>query len=871
MMKKILFAFVSFLLAENFAFAQITPTDCANVYQVTSNGTTTPSTLWVYNSILGTRISLGTLPGFVNGIGHNQIDNYLWGSISGNTIVKIGTNANWETHTIPNLPSGPWNTGTISSDGYYYLTTTSGSRYYTIDLNSSHATYLQLVDPTAGFVPDNTAPFGTSMSPTRDISDWAYNPIDGKLYAMLNQDNPDQYHLMVFNPLTGGSTLSSSPITGGDIEASDYGGAYFDNEGNFYIIRNESGHFYRINLATYAATRISGFSVSYTEYNDAAACGSAPPVRTDLGDAPDTYGTLFNSSGAVHILSNNLRIGNLIDAENDGLPSSGASGDDSNQSPDDEDGLATIPPLANDATSYSITVAVSNTSGAPAVLAGWVDFNGDGTFQSGEKASTSIASGQTSAVLNWSGLTGIAAGNSYIRLRIAADGTQILTATGPAGTGEVEDYQLTITPTISGNVLHDPNGLNDNQVNGTPISAAGAAPLYVSLFNGSTLVSTLPVNPDGSYNFSNVTLGATYTIVPGTDPVVNNSSPFSGSGSNGWVAVGEDCCDNMGGDGSTNGSLTITVGTTSLNNANFGIELQPESDPKTTAIVQPILNQFITLNGGANPPVLSGSDPEDLPAGGELTTKTVIITAAPTNSELYYDNVLVTAGTSITNFDPTKLQIKFTLAGLGTTSTQFEYVYVDAAGVADPTPAIYKLTWEDPLPVTLISFDVTRSESQVRVRWTTSSETNSSYFEVERSLDVRTWNAIGQVSVSENSNVLSQYAFTDQTPASGTNYYRLKMADLDGSFTYSKIRSVSQDASEIRMYPNPVTAQLNIDNIETGQIQKVVLYNMAGTAVYTNDGTIKQSIDMTSLNSGAFVLTITMKNGNKISRTVMKN
>lgn len=428
-----------------------------------------------------------------------------------------------------------------------------------------------------------------------------------------------------------------------------------------------------------------------------------------------------------------------------------------------------------------------------------------------------------------------------------------------------------INPSVCGNIFHDKNGLIDGQVNGLPISTAGAAALYVSLYNGTTLVSTIPVNADGSYSFPDVTPNNTYTVVLGTNPTANISSPFTGTGNNGWVSVGEDCCDNTGGDGSTNGALTVNVGTSSLNNANLGIEQLPESDPKTAAIAQPSVNQLITLNGGSNPPVLSGRDPEDLLAGGVLTNKSVRITTVPANSELYYNNVLITNGTTIPNFDPSKLQVRITSATLGGTSTQFEYAYVDAAGVADPTPAIYKISWSSPLPVTLINFEVAKSESLVHISWSTASEENSSYFDIERSTDARTWSSIGQVPAKEQSNSISQYDFTDQTPVAGVNYYRLKMVDLDQSFAYSKIRSVSLEGTNISMYPNPVTTQLNIDNSGSDPIQKVVLYNMTGTAVYSNDGQIKYAIDVTSLNTGIYVLTITLKSGSKFSKTIMKN
>jgi hypothetical protein len=872
--KTILFSLITGLSFEGIALAQITPTDCANgnVYQMTSSSTTTPSTLWVYNPVLGTRTSLGTLPGFVNGIGQNPVDNYLWGCVSDNTIVKIGTNGNWEVHTVPNLTTGggAFNTGTISSDGYYYLTTTSSSIYYTIDLDPSRPTYLQLVDPTAGYVPDNTAPYGTAMSPTRDISDWAYNPVDGMLYAMINTDAVDTYHLMVLNPKTGVSTLSASPITGGDIEGSDYGGAYFDSEGNFYVIRNASGHFYRINTTTFAATRISGFSVSPTEYNDAAACGTAPQIRTDLGDAPDSYGTLFNSTGAVHIFSNNLMIGSVVDHEDDGVPSSGANGDDTDQAPDDEDGVTTIPAITNNATSYSITVAVTNTSGAPAVLAGWVDFNGDGIFQSSERATAPVADGQTSAVLTWSGLSGIAAGNYYMRFRIATDGNELLSATGPASNGEVEDYPISIAPSLSGTVFNDSNGLNDAQVNGTPISTVTGSQLYVSLYDGGTLVSTISVAADGTYEFVNVTFGTTYTVVLGTDYAANASSPFAGSGDNGWVAVGEDCCDNAGGDGTPNGGMAITIGSFNTD-ANFGIEQQPDSDPKSTQVYQPTVNQVITLNGGTNPPVLSGSDREDMPLGGVLTGKTVTITAVPTNSELYYNDVLVTSGLTITDFDPSKLQIKLTAATLGDTTTKFEYAYVDAAGVVDPTPAIYELTWQDPMPVTLVSFEVSRAESAVLLHWATTSETNSSHFEIERSVDARQWETVGRMEAAENANKRITYDFTDHQPPYGSIYYRLKMVDLDETFTYSQIRSLSMGRAMLMLYPNPVVGKMRINDANSARISKVVIYSKTGTVVYSKEGPVSHEIDLSGLQTGAYLVTLVYQDGSQTTQRIIKN
>lgn len=430
--------------------------------------------------------------------------------------------------------------------------------------------------------------------------------------------------------------------------------------------------------------------------------------------------------------------------------------------------------------------------------------------------------------------------------------------------------QATVLPAICGNVFHDANGLTDSNVNGTGIGQASAAQLYVSLYSGTTLVSTVPVNSDGTYSFTDVPANATYKVVLGTSSGGSATSVFAGTGSSGWVAAGEDCCDNAGSDGATDGVLSIVVGTSNVSNANFGIQQLPESDPKSTQVFQPTVNQVITLNGGSNPPVLSGSDPEDMPAGGVLTGKTVTITAVPNNSELYYDNVLVTSGLTITGFDPSKLQIKFTTATLGDTTTQFEYAYVDVSGAADPTPAVYELKWEDPMPVTLVSFEIARAESGVLVSWVTTSETNSSHFDIERSIDARHWEAVGKVAAAEFSNKRTTYGFTDPQALYGTIYYRLKMVDTDETYAYSQIRSLSIGHVKLNLYPNPVVGTLRIDDANAAHIRKVMIHNKGGMMVYSKEGPGQSEIDLSGLQAGSYVVTLTYADGSQTSRPIIK-
>src|SRR5690606_19785098 len=67
------------------------------------------------------------------------------------------------------------------------------------------------------------------------------------------------------------------------------------------------------------------------------------------------------------------------------------------------------------------------------------------------------------------------------------------------------------------------------------------------------------------------------------------------------------------------------------------------------------------------------------------------------------------------------------------------------------------------------------------------SESFSDRFEVQRSENGSTFIAIGSVPAAGSSAIPIDYSFTDDDPAQGTNYYRLRQIDLDGTYTYSPL------------------------------------------------------------------------------------
>lgn len=156
----------------------------------------------------------------------------------------------------------------------------------------------------------------------------------------------------------------------------------------------------------------------------------------DYGDAPASYGV------ACATPSGTLRIGGVTpDAEASSQFSADANGDGA-----DESFLNPLTPIDIANGQYVWTVPVSNTTGGTATLAGWIDFNGNGTFEAGERVAVSVPNNATQVTLTWN-VPATAAVNTttYVRLRISTDANVGPTGDYPAnGIGEVEDYAVQI-------------------------------------------------------------------------------------------------------------------------------------------------------------------------------------------------------------------------------------------------------------------------------------------------------------------------------------------------------------------------------------------------------------------------------------------
>jgi trimeric autotransporter adhesin len=177
------------------------------------------------------------------------------------------------------------------------------------------------------------------------------------------------------------------------------------------------------------------------------------------------------------------------------------------------------------------------------------------------------------------------------------------------------------------------------------------------------------------------------------------------------------------------------------------------------------------------------------------------------------------------------------------------------------------------LPLNLLTFKGSWQDNLAMLQWETSNEVNTSHFIIERSVDARNFTTIGKTDAAGNSNG-QNYSFPDKDAGmlnATILYYRLKMYDLNGTFSYSNIVSITVDPSAmvVNIYPNPVhsviMAKLSLKKADNLNIQ---VTDMKGQAVYMatkylGAGTSELQIDTRKWTSQVYSIKITDSN-NKV-------
>ncbi len=183
--------------------------------------------------------------------------------------------------------------------------------------------------------------------------------------------------------------------------------------------------------------------------------------------------------------------------------------------------------------------------------------------------------------------------------------------------------------------------------------------------------------------------------------------------------------------------------------------------------------------------------------------------------------------------------------------------------------ASYLLNPNGALPLSLLTFTGTLQHNTSILLWQTTNEINTQSFAVERSADGASYTALGSVPATDTPGP-NNYSYTDTKPLEGDNYYRLKMYDKDGAFTYSRIVKLNNGSGAfftIQVYPNPAATSTTLAfNSLTAGKYSVTVASMDGKTVKRIEGVAATGanglqLDIHDLAQGIYLVTFSSADG----------
>lgn len=177
----------------------------------------------------------------------------------------------------------------------------------------------------------------------------------------------------------------------------------------------------------------------------------------------------------------------------------------------------------------------------------------------------------------------------------------------------------------------------------------------------------------------------------------------------------------------------------------------------------------------------------------------------------------------------------------------------------------------NPLPIQLVAFTATKTGANVALAWTTASETNNSYFSIERATNGLDFTSVGKVMGNATTASVNNYSFVDAAVPNDNLYYRLRQVDADGKTTVSAVIAIKESKTtqeDLTIYPNPVSNHqvMLTMNAPTG-VYAVSIFSVSGTKVYA--GSLNNSGSQTSMEislpatmpRGMYIINLANNNG----------
>jgi hypothetical protein len=173
------------------------------------------------------------------------------------------------------------------------------------------------------------------------------------------------------------------------------------------------------------------------------------------------------------------------------------------------------------------------------------------------------------------------------------------------------------------------------------------------------------------------------------------------------------------------------------------------------------------------------------------------------------------------------------------------------------------------LPVRLLYVNAIAQGNANLISWATAGETGFRGFEVQRSTNGRDFAPLGEVKAQGGSGTASRtYSYRD-AGAQGTVYYRLRLNDVDGSYSYSKtvrVTTLQQGGPVVSLLPGPRLLLQGLANAES----KVSISDNNGRILgsYRLSSAPVQTLDLPTLAKGVYLVLIDGPNGRSTHRVV---
>lgn len=185
------------------------------------------------------------------------------------------------------------------------------------------------------------------------------------------------------------------------------------------------------------------------------------------------------------------------------------------------------------------------------------------------------------------------------------------------------------------------------------------------------------------------------------------------------------------------------------------------------------------------------------------------------------------------------------------------------------------------VPVELISFNAKSDGKNIKLTWSTATESNNKGFEIETKFGSENWSIVSFVNGNGTTAKISEYSYTDNPAVIGKYYYRLKQIDFDGSFNYSKVIEVNNsnlpsDYTLEQNYPNPFNPSTKISfSLPVKSRITIKITDLLGSSIATlkdevmEAGSYDVNFDASKLSSGIYFYSLTSNAGSITKKMIL--